>query len=430
MEAFQQSLNTLRKESNELITQCQSAMVAAVERGNITPSRIAITLAQRFTEERIATSFPVLSLIDCMLSHLAKTPPSAGQPTSVALAAVLGEFWKLAPGLFVFYATVPDAGLKDKTLKRLRRWKQRNLLTEPTVGKLIAAVEEGPGKGGDDEGEEAREEGEGKADEAEEGAGRKQPQQHSERGRFTHAQARAFAAVLRRCTSMLEQLPTARSRPYLELIEREHFTHPTAAAFAFFQDLLWELQQRERHGGSASSPSAAGKGGDEREGGGGAEREGGAGSNRAALSRLLDKLSANSGDDAGRDAGGAPGGSAVIKYTSPLFSDVHLRQSLAQRPGFAVLAKRRLPSVVGGGGSAGGDMYYPKREAKTQRPFRVPLSITQEGPAVRTWFPTPQVWLSIEDSADAPTFASRADAQLADGGWHGGGGGGRKRPRD
>lgn len=404
MEAFQTKLDALQKESKDLITQAMQGLTTAALTGAVPPTRLAMTLAQRFTADRMTTSFPALCLVDAMVLRAA-APPTPGDRETAVMKAVLAEFWTVAPTLFTAYATQP--AVKDKSMRVVRRWKQRKALPDPLVDELLSAMETGP--------KVATAEPSGTDPAARRGGDLQGPRaQPANPDEFTTAQLQAFRSTLQSCTTMLEKMPPERSRLYTEAIRAERFTGPSKAAFAFLQALQAELRRELMVDGSgggtrgeaASKPATSATEEDP-------ERSADA---RAALGRLLDTLSHGSsggGGSGGAGDGSSDGGAGVagggashaLRYTSPLFSDIYQRQSLTQRAGFGQLHKRKAMA-----GTAA-QYYYPRREATAARPFRVPAAKQLHGGAVRRWFPSPQQWVSEKDMANLALFEGRGDSQ-------------------
>lgn len=147
MDSFQAALDGLVKESKEQITQVQDAAASAVLAAHVVPHRLAVVIAQRFTRERVDTAFPVLCLLDAILVRTqAAAKAQATFPADHALAAVLGEFWPMAETAFESiydYGTTQPPAWREKCLRTVKRWKQRKLLKEEVVDRLVRAMEHG-----------------------------------------------------------------------------------------------------------------------------------------------------------------------------------------------------------------------------------------------------------------------------------------------
>ncbi|CAG9573343.1 conserved hypothetical protein [Leishmania major strain Friedlin] len=452
MDTFQATLDELQRESKEKIAHAQDTASAAVLQARVVPHRIAVAMAQRFTSDRVESCFPVLCLLDATLARTASASPSTSSEADQALAAILAEFWTLAPAAFMSVHGAGQPAWREKCLRLVRRWKQRRLVPEPLITELLTAMEKGTVKAEAGEATSVTE----VSSNATAAAGISsssslaiaaaattsgQPSPSTtvtataatnaamaspsasylvSTPSFTAAQARAFRSTLQACLSALESLQPARAALYLELVRSQHFRAPSRTSLAFFEDLLKELRREVTMASSSSSPNQAASAG----GGTGAKDGADPASNghaRETLGKLLDQLHVAAGEGAaGLSAGGrvAAAGVAgagahhsaattVVRYVSPIFSDIYARQALGQRgTGFGTLQRK-----AGHGGPSGGSAvytsYYPKAEANAQRPFRIPPARQMQGGAVRLHFPRQQEWVSAQDMADVSQYASR-----------------------
>lgn len=447
MDVFQVALDGLQRESKEKISHVQDTASAAVLQARVVPHRIAVAMAQRFTSDRVESCFPVLCLLDATLARTASASPSTSSEGDQALAAILAEFWTLAPAAFLSVHGAGQPAWRDKCLRLVRRWKQRRLVPEPLITELLTAMEMGTVKAEAAEAPAVT----GVSSNATSAAGTSssfssataavattsgQPSLSTtvtaaaaattamaspsasyavSTPPFTAAQARAFRSTLQACLSALESLQPARAALYLELVRSQHFHAPSRTSLAFFEDLLKELRHEVTMASSSSTNRAASAGAKD-----GADPASN-GQARETLGKLLDQLHIAPGEGAtGLSAGGraAAAGAAgagahhsaattVVRYVSPIFSDIYARQALAQRgTGFGTLRRK-----AGHGGASGGSVfytsYYPKAEANAQRPFRIPPARQMQGGAVRLHFPRQQDWVSAQDMADISQYASR-----------------------
>ncbi|KAG5479767.1 hypothetical protein LSCM4_05775 [Leishmania orientalis] len=448
MDAFQATFDELQRESKEKITQAQDAACAAVLQGRVAPHRIAVAVAQRFTNDRVESCFPALCWLDATLVRTASASPSTSSEADQALAAILAEFWSLAPTVFTSIHGVGQPAWREKCLRLVRRWKQRRLVPEPLITELLMAMEKGTVVTEAEETPSATGVSSNSATAAVKSSSSsvvavtatpsgQSPLSTSVTANaatttmaaspsasysvstpsFTAAQARAFRATLQGCLSALESLQPARAALYIELVRSQHFRAPSRTSFTFFEDLLKELR-REVTMASLSTDRATAT----------ATQDGAdpasSGRAREALGKLLDQLQASGGEGAGgRGAGGRAAATgagvagahhsaatAVVRYVNPIFSDIYARQPLGQRgAGFGTLQRR-----AGHGGPSGGSTssafytsYYPKAESNAQRPFRIPPARQMQGGAVRLHFPRYQEWVSAQDMADISQYASR-----------------------
>ncbi|KAG5479382.1 hypothetical protein LSCM1_04642 [Leishmania martiniquensis] len=433
MDAFQSTLDALQRESKESITQAQEAACAAVlQGGRVVPHRIAVAVAQRFTSDRVESCFPVLCWLDATLVRTASASSSALSAADEALAAILAEFWTLAPTAFTSVHRAGQPTWREKCLRLVRRWKQRRLVPEPLITQLLAAMEKGAVEA------EAAETSSATGTPSNPAADltatpNGQPTSSTaatttlvslsasypvSASSFTAAQARAFRSTLQACLSALESLQPARAALYVELVRSQHFRAPSHTSFAFFEDLLKELRREVMMAASSSTNRAAATGAKDR------ADPASSGRAREALVKLLDQLNVSSGEGASGIGGGGHAATAgagvagahhsaatvVVRYASPIFSDIYARQPLGQRGiGFGTLQRK-----AGHGGSSGGSTssafytsYYPKAETNARRPFRIPPARQMQGGAVRLHFPRYQEWVSAQDMADISQYASR-----------------------
>lgn len=427
MDAFQAALDALTKESKEQITLVLEAAAAAVLTAHIVPQRLAVLVAQRFTPERVETAYPVLCLLDAALVRTASTGSASSLSVfDQALAAVLTAFWEVAPGVMT---TVHDYGVtqpawREKSLRLVRRWKQRRLLADSVVDAVLLAMEKGAvvadtaqesatsGSGG--AGNNAATSSSNEETVQRTGTASASPSAPSSSSAapptptalaFTAVQARAFAATLQACMSTLEALPAPRRALFLELLHHQHFRTPTRTAMTFYEDLLADLRREV----TSSTAAATAAGGEAHPRAGDAADAAAAGHAREALGKLLDQLHTGGPEDdhGGRGrAGAAPtAATTVVRYTSPLFLDLYAKQPLCQRgSGFGVLQRK---AEHGSSNNAFYTSYYPKPVTNAQRPFRVPAARQMHGGAVRLWFPRPEEWVATQDMADLAQYASR-----------------------
>lgn len=473
MDAFQDALDALVKESKEQITRVQEAAAAAVLHAHVVPHRIAVAIGQRFTAERVDTAYPVLCLLDATLvrinqsttntakattsntaapSTLSSSSPVPTSSADQALLAVLKEFWQVAEAVFV---SLHDYGAaqpswREKCLRMVRRWKQRKLLNADIVDGLVTTIEKGPAvatvvDAAQEEEDVTIDEGDSnrKGHVSREGhdvagsgsAGRAGALVSSRAARsaattFTAAQSQHFCATLQACLSALESLPAARKSLYFGVIHAQHLRTPTKSSLLFYEELLSELRHEVTASSSASALSTAqGASADATSAttaASGAEKTGsrpGAATGdtaaaqhaREALGKLLEQLNSGGADDAHGGRGGHWPGSGtgashmaattVVRYVSPIFSDLYAKQPLGQRgTGFGILQRK---AEHGSANNAFYTSYYPKPVASAQRPFRIPATRQMSGGAVRLWFPSPQEWVRTADMADLAQFASR-----------------------
>ncbi|KPA78181.1 hypothetical protein ABB37_06350 [Leptomonas pyrrhocoris] len=443
MEAFQSALDALSKESKEQILLVQEAAAAAVLHAHVIPHRIAVAVAQRFTPARVAAAYPVLCFIDATLVRTSSSTAAAA--ADQALAAVLKEFWEMATSAF---ASLHDYGAsqpawRDKCLRMVRRWRQRKLLKEEAADELLRLIEEGAVAEGDPyTADEVTSDANtsnsirdgpagGTADRhlsgsstATTSAGRADLSTHARRSgaappapaamSFTAAQAQNFRATLQACMSALESLPAPRKALYLDLVHAQHFRTPTRTSLLFYEELLGELRREvtaaaySAHGGVSAEAGGERNATRKDDHGVDAASDGHA---REALGKLFDQLHAGNAEDhtsaGGRPAGGSAHTTAttVVRYASPIFSDIYAKQPLGQRgTGFGVLQRK---AEHGSTSNAFYTSYYPKPVGNAQRPFRIPATRQMQGGTVRLWFPRPQQWVSTADMADLAQYASR-----------------------
>ncbi|GET88293.1 hypothetical protein, conserved [Leishmania tarentolae] len=446
MDAFQSALDELQRESKEKIAQVQDTACAAVLQARVVPHRIAVAMAQRFTSDRVQSCFPVLCLLDAILARTTSASPSTSSEADQALAAILAEFWTLAPVAFMSIHGAGQLAWREKCLRLVRRWRQRQLVPEPLITDLLTAMEKGsvtkepaesPSVTGISSSATSAAVTSSSSLPTATTSGQPLPSTtvtataHATNAMaspavsysvstpsFTATQARAFRSVLQACLSALESLQPARAALYLELVRSQHFLAPSRTSFSFFEDLLKELRREVTMASSLSTNRAASAGGKD-----GADPASN-GHARETLGKLLDQLHIAAGDGAtGLSAGGrataagvaGPGAhhsaaTTVVRYVSPIFSDIYARQALGQRgPGFGTLQRKAGHGGPSGGGTSSTfyTSYYPKAEANMQWPFRIPPARQMQGGAVRLHFPCQQEWVSAQDMADISQYASR-----------------------
>ncbi|AIN98141.1 hypothetical protein LPMP_210610 [Leishmania panamensis] len=449
MDVFQATLDELQRESKEKITQAQDTASAAVLQARVVPHRIAVAMAQRFTTDRVESCFPILCLLDATLVRTASASPSTSSEADQALAAVLTEFWTLAPAAFASIHGAGQPAWREKCQRFVRRWKQRRLVPEPLITELLMAMESGSVKTEAAEVPRATRVSSDAAAAAVASSSSAVSAAVTTSGQpslsttitatgattttavppsasypvstmsFTVAQARAFRSTLQACLSALESLPPARAALYFELVRSQHFRAPSHTSFAFFEDLLKELRREVTMVSSSSSTNQAAGAGTKSD-----VDPASSGHAREALGKLLDQLHNSGGERAtGLSAGGRATAAgvagvgahhsattAVVRYVNSIFSDIYAKQPLGQRgTGFGTLQRK-----AGHGGPSGSSTssafytsYYPKAEANAQRPFRIPPARQMQGGAVRLHFPRRQEWVSVQDMADISQYASR-----------------------
>ncbi|CCW71800.1 unnamed protein product [Phytomonas sp. Hart1] len=426
MERFQKVLDALQRESRELITAAQDAMMQTLLHDDVEPARIALILAQRFTEERIASSFPVVCLLDAMLKE--SKNPGKDPKRRAFFIAISQEFFKLAPSLFLHFRTSPQASsvLRDKVLRVLKRWAQAQLLSAGQVGPLTRAVELGAplsqDSGVKNEGTAAdvKATHTGKANLDSSRITNSDPVNASDqrisnsdeagmRKVLTHVQAQSFRSVLHQCVAIIEQLPLKDAQPYVELIRSENFHHPTMAALAFSKDLLAQLQRgsclAKDHQGTvgtmvgapSSSTAAPGKS---------AASDAARQDARTALSQLLHAMPSSTVREGAEDGLGPMSSTStmVTRYRSPLLMDIFQQCSHAERTGFGEFRRRQQSSRAL---AASKMANYPRKEVSTCRPFRIPSALQAGGGAIQCWFPSPSQWVNEKDVANILTFYGR-----------------------
>ncbi|RNF17631.1 uncharacterized protein Tco025E_04863 [Trypanosoma conorhini] len=364
MDAFQGKLDALQRQSKEQIVAAVTALQHACGEG-VQPVRVAVAIGNRLTPGQVSSSFPVICLLDAMMT---------GQEEA-CVVAVLAEFWRIAPSLFVNYAAA-DKALQEKVSRAVRRWVGKKLLPSPCGERLLRCIS----------GKETTETDAAAAHhDAEDNANTNgQPPSHAgsaaPREEFSRAEVSGFCAILQSCIKMIERLPPHRAGMYLEVARKERLLRaPSKSALLFFQGLHAELSRESALYTSSlvksehQAPAAAGGGVDA----------------KAALGNLLDKLAKEQSfpATAANVAAGGHGNHtfSVTRYTSPLQSDIFQRLSVAQRAGFGEWHRR-----------AKNEYHYPKKESNSRRVFRAPAG----APAgTRAWFPSEQQWIGEKDMA-------------------------------
>ncbi|CBH15125.1 hypothetical protein, conserved [Trypanosoma brucei gambiense DAL972] len=360
MDTFQEKLDALQKQSKEQIAAAIAAMKGAC-RGGAEPVRVAVAIGSRLTPLNILSSFPVVCLLDAMV--MAK-----GDET---VAQVMKEFWRISPSLFVNYATT-DEGLRDKVVRVVQRWGSKKLIEPPMCEKLLGAIK---GIRPDE------------ASSAEEGKGEKRSDE-AQNGRkgavFTRSEVSGFCAILHSCTKMIEKLPPHRASMYMEVAQKEMSSHvPNRPALLFFQGLHAELGKELTLYNSNAVKNEHQL----------AQAVSGGPSAKEALGNLLDKLSKDHASPSLEAGDGKGHAFHVVRYITPLQSDICQRLSLARRAGFGDWYRRPK-----------NEYHYPKRESNARKVFRAPAGA---GPLVRTWFPSEQQWISENNMASLGLFRER-----------------------
>ncbi|EAN93395.1 hypothetical protein C3747_7g284 [Trypanosoma cruzi] len=381
MDAFQAKLDALQKQSKEQIMATITALQSACGEG-VQPVRIAVAIGNRLTHGQIPNSFPVICLIDAM----------AATQDEACIATVLEEFWRIAPSLFVNYSTADEA-LREKVLRAVKRWGGKRLFPSTYGEKLLSCIS----------GKEMNKMDSEKVHHSVDNnvhtishSGNATKDKMKEE--FSRSEVSGFCAILQSCVKMIEGLPPHRASMYLDVVRKEKLLHtPSKSALLFFQGLHAELSREsalynsnvvknEHQANSALSGKL---------------------DTKAALGNLLDKLSKEqtSSVDAATAAVAAAGGHKdlafnVIRYTSPMQSDICQRLSVAQRAGFGEWHRRTK-----------NEYHYPKRESNTRREFRAPAG-SQAG--TRAWFPTEQQWISENDMAALKLWLPKETVQERD----------------
>ncbi|KAH9597565.1 hypothetical protein LSM04_003211 [Trypanosoma melophagium] len=360
MDAFQVRLDGLQKQSKEQIMSAIAGLQEACDEG-AQPMRVAVAIGNRIIPSQIANSFPVICFIDAMT--IQKEDPY--------IAGVLEEFWRIAPSLFVNYATADEA-LREKVTRAVKRWGLKKVFTSSVCDKLVAAIS---GNKIDDISDDSKI------------IGDKDLTHSSGDGRrgindgFTRSEVSGFCTILQNCMKMIERLPPHRATMYLEVVRKEKLLRtPSKSALLFFQGLHAELTRESvlynsnvvKNEHQVSSTLNAGS------------------ETKVALGNLLDKLSNEQSSSTTPMVSNKDYTFHVVRYISPLQSDICQRLSLAQRSGFGEWHRRSKS-----------EYHYPKKEASTRRMFRAPVG-AQAG--TRAWFPSEQQWVSENDMATLTLF--------------------------
>ncbi|RNF04824.1 hypothetical protein TraAM80_04955 [Trypanosoma rangeli] len=366
MDAFQEKLDALQKQSKEQIMAAVAALQHACGEG-VQPLRIAVAIGNRLTPGQVSNSFPVICLIDAMTIR----------QEEACVVAVLEEFWRIAPSLFVNFAAADEA-LQEKVSRAVKRWGGKKVLSASCGERLLRCIN---GKETTEvDFEAARRAAVDNANTA------SQASSHSgiavneaRKEEFSRAEVSGFCAILQSCIKMIERLPPHRASMYLEVARKEKLLRtPSKSALLFFQGLHAELSRESAMYNSnlvksehQATPEAGGRV-----------------DPKAALGNLLDKLSKEQSFTA-ESATVAAGGHHdptfnVIRYASPMQSDIFQRLSVAQRAGFGEWHRRTK-----------NEYHYPK-EGSSRRVFRAPAGSLA---GTRAWFPSEQQWIGENDMA-------------------------------
>ncbi|CCW63784.1 unnamed protein product [Phytomonas sp. EM1] len=424
MEQFKKALDALQRESRELITAVQEAMIQALLRDDIAPAHIALVLAQRFSAERIAFSFPVICFLDAILKEAKSL---CVDPKRTAFFITIGQEFltKLAPSLFINFHASPQVSpmLRDRVLRVLKRWSQAELLNEKHIFCLTRAVELGmplshsSSVKGTDIVADVNAVSVSKATMGPSGLvkgdlGVASDQIISNRDHtamrevFTRAQAQSFRSILHQCVLIMEQLPSRYAQPYVELIRNENFHQLTAAALAFSKNLLEQLKRDLRFAKGSQEPIGSNTGdlsSSTAALGMSSVADASCIGARNTLSQLLYSMSLPSADEEQDDGHGLMSitSTSVSRYKSPFLTDTFQQHSLVERTGFGDFRRRHHGD---GALAAFRTEYYPRKEATVRRPFRIPSALQTGGGAVRCWFLSPSQWVNEKDVANLATF--------------------------
>ncbi|EKF38797.1 hypothetical protein MOQ_000987 [Trypanosoma cruzi marinkellei] len=382
MDVFQAKLDALQKQSKEQIMATITALQTASGEG-VQPVRIAVAIGNRLTHGQIYNSFPVICLIDAM----------AATQDEACITAVLEEFWRIAPSLFVNYSTADEA-LREKVSRAVKRWRGKSLFPSSYGEKLLRCIS-------------GKEMNKLDSEKAHDSVVDNNVHMISHSGNvtkdmmkkeFLRSEVSGFCAILQSCVKMIEGLPPHRASMYLDVVRKEKLLNtPSKSALLFFQGLHAELSRESALYNSnlvknehQANSTLSGKL-----------------ETKAALGNLLDKLSKEqtSSVDAATAAVLAAGGHKdlafnVIRYTLPMQSDICQRLSVAQRAGFGEWHRRTK-----------NEYHYPKKESNTRRVFRAPAG-SQAG--TRAWFPTEQQWISENDMAALKLWLPKETVQERD----------------
>eukprot|EP00796_Vickermania_ingenoplastis_P009980 gene9980-6964_t len=464
METLTQLLESLTTESRELLLQCMEACVREVTSGAVRPSQAALVLAQRFTEDNLPRCYPSLCLMDLMLLRCSSRQEGS-PPAVLALRSILRELWPLlknAPGILDGYATaIEKKPMRDKGIRLVTRWKQRNLLWQATghdtegapatagekrrqeeekaalsavLDVILAKMEgkycpeEGSGSTSTSPQEEKAPTGGTRQNAAGADASPSVPDTGSANGRhrtstssspgplWRKKELRRFRFALQACLQMLESLPIARAQVYADLLLNKRLRTPTPTAFAFLQHLRGALKAEVEKDKTREANEAEGSTGRQAAQQASATIEKDTNKRREALAQLLETLQESSATTRAGDDG-VLYGTRVSRYAHPLLSDTCLRVPLSQRgqAGYGELLRRqRHPSAATR--DAGG-FYYPSAGVPPPfRPFRIPAAVLQTAPGGRgrrLYFPTESAWQAERDTAQLAMYDRRTQQGTA-----------------
>ncbi|KEG06894.1 hypothetical protein DQ04_11741000, partial [Trypanosoma grayi] len=294
MDTFQARLDALQKQSKEQITAVMAALQDACSEGT-QPVRIAVAIGNRLTGSQVAASFPVICLIDAMTT----------KQEDAHIAAVLEEFWRIAPPLFLNYATTDEA-LREKVMRALKRWGGKKVFSPSISEKLLAAMS----------GKEVKEVTV-EANEAD-NARRASNETKGSKIDFTRSEVSGFCSILQTCMKMIQQLPPHRASMYLEVARKEKLLQtPSRSALLFFKGLHAELTResalynsnvvKSEHQAFPALSSGT--------------------ETKAALGNLLDRLAKELASPAAPASSNTDHSFHVVRYVSPLQSDICQRLS-------------------------------------------------------------------------------------------------------
>ncbi|EPY24591.1 hypothetical protein AGDE_12270 [Angomonas deanei] len=315
MEQFEAQVESLNKESNELITNVIQSLITVVKEAQKSPQLVALVIAKRFVEEKMDSSFPVVCLLDALVQQ-----GHSGVNKNV-INLVLQELWPLLYPLLEGYRLPAHAALKEKVQRIVRRWQQRQRLDPKIVEELLNRMDPPPPT------VEQKEEDKPSTKESKESSGA--VVSLLDRG-YSQAQVQNYREVLRNCVRLMEQLPPARATAYAEVISQERLSGPTPTAIEILKGVLVELR-REVHQGTMQQTEGPATTAVEREEGEEA---------RVALGRLLNQLQQTNQSTTTVSTVNHP---YTVHYTHPLFNDVAQNRSVGQRSGFGDLRPTRCP---------------------------------------------------------------------------------------
>ncbi|EPY26686.1 hypothetical protein AGDE_11143 [Angomonas deanei] len=371
MEQFEAQVESLNKESNELITNVIQSLITVVKEAQKSPQLVALVIAKRFVEEKDGLFLSSGVFVRCF---------GAARHSGVnknVINLVLQELWPLLYPLLEGYRLPAHAALKEKVQRIVRRWQQRQRLDPKIVEELLNRMDPPPPA------VEKKEEDKPSTKENKESSGA--VVSLLDRG-YSQAQVQNYREVLRNCVRLMEQLPPARATAYAEVISQERLSGPTPTAIEILKGVLVELR-REVHQGTMQQTEGPATTAVEREEGEEA---------RVALGRLLNQLQQTNQSTTTVSTVNHP---YTVHYTHPLFNDVAQNRSVGQRSGFGDLRPHPLSS-------SSGDNYYPRRGEGKANPFRVPVDLVRAG-VVRRAFPSPQEWLEAKDMASLALYEAR-----------------------